>query len=252
MAALALVAYLNASAAASLIASNLTVSTPGAPGSPARAGERRTKSAEAILARNPFDSQSRERENLDICAGIRASIVTESSDESWSMATLAGGKVGSRIVRVGDSYDVRKITQVGYDRGSDGPAVWLNDSGRVCRVPLRSPPASETGEAPTGTVEIDRGVVNDLLARRAELSRHLRVVRTGDGRVIGVLRGVDPHSVPFALGFRDGDRVRSVNGFDLTRPEGGLRALAALGGAEHLSFSVERAGRSVTLDLSIR
>jgi type II secretory pathway component PulC len=104
---------------------------------------------------------------------------------------------------------------------------------------------------PNESTRIDRKRVRELVSRRAELARYVRLLRTADGRVTAELRGVDPASIPFTLGFRSGDRVQSVNGIDVTTTEGALRVYQLLHTADHLAIGLERAGQSTTLDVMI-
>jgi general secretion pathway protein C len=49
------------------------------------------------------------------------------------------------------------------------------------------------------------------------------------------------------LGFRDGDRLESINGFDLSTPEDVLTAYKWLRTADNLEARVRRDGKIVTL-----
>jgi general secretion pathway protein C len=55
-----------------------------------------------------------------------------------------------------------------------------------------------------------------------------------------------------ALGFRNGDVVRAVNGFSVASPDRALQAYTKLKLARHLSISIDRAGCSSTIELTIQ
>jgi general secretion pathway protein C len=54
------------------------------------------------------------------------------------------------------------------------------------------------------------------------------------------------------LGMEDGDRLETINGFDLTNPEQALEAYARLRTAERLILRVHRRGRPVELEVHVR
>ena len=54
------------------------------------------------------------------------------------------------------------------------------------------------------------------------------------------------------LGIRDGDRVESINGFNLANPEKALEAYAPLRTASTLSVKLTRQGRPLSIDYRIQ
>ena len=84
--------------------------------------------------------------------------------------------------------------------------------------------------------------------------RFLRIVPVQqDGKVVGLqLFGIRPDTILGILGFEPGDRLQSVNGFDLTSPENALQALARLRTADHLTVQVNRRGRDTNLDFNVK
>lgn len=72
------------------------------------------------------------------------------------------------------------------------------------------------------------------------------------GKVVGLrLFGIRPSSLLGTLGLRNGDRLESINGFQISDPEKALEAYARLRTAPHLHLSLQRAGHPVELDLNI-
>jgi general secretion pathway protein C len=97
--------------------------------------------------------------------------------------------------------------------------------------------------------------VNDLLANPMSVARGARVVPSPatNGQPSGFkLYAVRPASVFAKLGIRSGDTVTSVNGFDLSSPDNALEVYTKVREASHLSVSVIRRGKTMTLNYNIR
>lgn len=121
--------------------------------------------------------------------------------------------------------------------------------------PDPSPPLARAMPYPSAIVResdteflVDRHLVDLVLEEQASLVRSVRVVPVfTNGRTYPKLLGVRPDSLLGMLGFRDGDCLESMNGFDLSTPERALEAYAHLRTADILEARVRRAGQSVTL-----
>ena len=50
----------------------------------------------------------------------------------------------------------------------------------------------------------------------------------------------------------NGDRLQTINGFDMTSPEKALEAYARLRTADHLTVQVNRKGSNTNLDYNIK
>jgi general secretion pathway protein C len=226
------------------------------------------------------------------CDGIAAFIITESTDPLWSVAALQGaGEPRPRMRRVGDDVAGRKIEFIGYNPLEDSPAVWLSGSGALCQVVLfrtqQVPPPAAPGApppvAPTGDpaaapppargatsvppeiaakiqkvsdteFSIDRSVVDNILERQAELMKSARIVpEQKDGKVLGVrLFGIRPDTLLGTLGLQNGDRLETINGFNMASPEKALEAYARLRTASNLNVKVSRRGQPVSIDYRIK
>jgi general secretion pathway protein C len=106
-----------------------------------------------------------------------------------------------------------------------------------------------------GSYEIERALVNDLLANPMSVARGARIVPSLDknSQPNGFkLYAVRPNSVFARLGIGSGDTVTSVNGFDLSSPDNALEVYTKVREASHLSVSVIRRGKPMTLDYLIR
>jgi general secretion pathway protein C len=102
--------------------------------------------------------------------------------------------------------------------------------------------------------EVDRALVNELLANPMAVARGARIVPSvKDGQPNGFkLYAIRPNSVYAKLGMRNGDTISSVNGFDLSSPDRALEVYTKVREASNLSVSVIRRGKPQTLNYNIR
>jgi general secretion pathway protein C len=223
------------------------------------------------------------------CDGVNAFIITESNDPLWSVAALQGsGEPRPRMRRVGDEVAGKHVEFIGYNPNESSPAVWLSAGGALCQVllfrdqtPVAAPaapaaPVSEPAQpASTGgsraspvppeiaskikklsdtEFQIDRAVVDSILERQAELMKSARIVpEQKDGKVLGIrLFGIRPDTLLGTLGLQNGDRLESINGFNMGSPEKALEAYARLRTASSLNVKVNRKGAPVSIDYKIQ
>jgi len=247
-----------------------------------------SRSGAVLLERNPFDSTwvapGRAGESalptLRRCTALRVAIVTQSSDPTWSLATLADAQSGgSRMVRAGDVVWEREVVFVGHDPWLDHAAVWMRERGRLCRVPMalarsagpRGDVPARGNDAPSGApfalpehvqrrirllrdglVEVHHEAFDEIVQRFARYVGPLKVRRAAAGGPGARLDGIAPGSLLDALGLRNGDVVRSVNGLDVSTAEAALPAYARLRAARHFVLALERGGRPTTIDVVVR
>ena len=102
--------------------------------------------------------------------------------------------------------------------------------------------------------KIERSVVDRILENTAALMTQVRIVPEKDGdKSTGIrLFGVKPESLLGVLGMENGDKLQTINGFDMTNPEKALEAYARLRTADHLTVSVNRKGANTNLDYNIQ
>lgn len=100
---------------------------------------------------------------------------------------------------------------------------------------------------------IERSFLDTLLANQATLARQARIVPAArDGATVGFrLYALRRGSLPKALGFENGDLVRSINGHALTTVEQSLEAYAKLRHEKLFTVEVERRGVPVTLTIEV-
>lgn len=268
-------------------------------------------SADAILARNPFDSvtgpltpeeeevagTSQEPDLSDplgapACEGIELRIVAQSTDPAWSLAAMKGpGEEVPSLRRIGDQVGGKEIVFIGNNPRQNRPSVWLSENAALCQALMFAPAAEGSGApgsseaAPEASAErasrasrrsgagkvpeeiaskiqkvsdsefnVDRSVVDKVLENQAELMRSARIVpEQQDGKVIGIrMFGVRPDTLLGVLGFQNGDRLETINGFDMASPEKALEAYARLRTASGLNVKINRRGKPMTLDYSIK
>jgi general secretion pathway protein C len=217
-------------------------------------------------------------QNAPACDGVKVLIIAASPDPDWSFAAFAGADGKSMLRRKGgDAGNGKTVEFVGWDR------VWLNGTGGRCQARMFAPPepvvakdkpaASAAAPPPAAggsgvdpsiakgiqkisatEFKIDRAVVDKILENQAELMRQARIVpEQENGKMVGIrLFGVRPETLLGVLGMENGDRLQTINGFDMTSPEKALEAYARLRTADHLTVQVNRKGQNTNLDYDIQ
>lgn len=215
------------------------------------------------------------------CDGVHVLVIAASNDENWSFAALAGSDGKSQLRRRGGEVGSKKVYFVGWDR------VWLEGDGTLCQALLFDPnkskntpsaaPAPSASATPSrasrgggkpldpdikkgiqkvGPTEynIDRGVVDKILENQAELMKTARIApEQENGRVVGIrLMNIKQDSLLQVLGMENGDRLQTINGFDMSSPEKALEAYARLRTADKLTVQVNRGGKNMNLDYNIK
>ncbi len=215
------------------------------------------------------------------CDAAKVLLITWSEDPDWSFAAIAGGDGKSTLRRVGDEFNGYKVHYVGWDR------LWLmSGAGQRCQVVVggKAPPPKARGDVgggppPEPTVstskkkskvpteisskihkisdthfEVERSVIDQILENQAELMRSVRVVPEKEGDKTAGLRlfGIRPDSLLGTLGVENGDRLQSINGFDLNDPSKALEAYTKLRMSDHLTVSINRRGKPMNVDVNIK
>jgi general secretion pathway protein C len=224
------------------------------------------------------------------CEGVQVAIITESNDPVWSVAALKGpSDTQPRLRRVGDDIGGKQVAYIGFNAREGSPAVWLTSGGTLCQAllfktlasapapaaepapaaaaPVEEPPKSKRGPSPVppdiaakiqrvseSEFNIDRSVVDKILENQAELMRSARIVpEQKDGKVVGIrLFGIRPDTLLGTLGLENGDRLETINGFDMGSPEKALEAYARLRTAGNLNVKVNRRGKPLSIDFNIK
>lgn len=218
-------------------------------------------------------------ENAPACDGLKATMILASpTDPAWSMAFISGGGGPStKLARIFDDVGGKTVRIIEWNR------VVLVAGSQVCQLAMfrnpkavasaaqaaaPAPPPPAAGGAPGVDAElqkgikkvggtefnVDRSVVDKILENQAELMKMARIVpEQENGKIVGIrLFGVRPDTLLGVLGMENGDRLQSINGFDMTSPEKALEAYARLRTADHLTVQVNRRGSNVNLDFNIK
>ena len=209
------------------------------------------------------------------CDGTKVLLITQADDPEWSFAALAGSDGKATLRRQGDDVNGRTVFYVGWDR------VWLTSGGSRCQsiVGGKPPPgktaATAAPAAPENTggsskrkgrkvppeiaakihkvseteFNVERSVVDQILENQAELMRTARIVPEKEGdKVVGIR----PDSLLGTLGLENGDRLSTINGFEMSDPQKALEAYARLKTADRLTVSVNRKGKPMNIDFNIK
>lgn len=215
-----------------------------------------------------------------VCEVARVLLITASDDPDWSFAVVAGSDGKSMLRRVGDEIAGHQVHYIGWDR------VWLTQGTSRCQMvvggkaevkaaPPPKPAAASEGESPKPSrrsrkvppeiaakihkvseteFNVERSVVDQILENQAELMRSARIVPEKDGdKVVGIrLFGIRQDSLLGTLGLENGDRLSTINGFEVSDPQKALEAYARLRTADRLSVTINRRGKPMSIDYHIK
>lgn len=234
--------------------------------------------------RDPYDDPD--------CDVAKVLLIVASDDPQWSFAALAGSDGRSQLRRVGDEIGGYTVFHIGDLRTEEQrktgkreifDRVWLQ-SGTGSRCQLRvggkaptksaSPAPSEApaekpkkkgSKVPAEIADkihkvsetefnVERSVISSILENQAELMKSARIVPEKEGdKVVGIrLFGIRPDSLLGTLGLENGDRLSSINGFEMSDPQKALEAYSKLQTADHLTVAVNRHGKPVNIDFNIK
>jgi general secretion pathway protein C len=238
-----------------------------------------TAAAEEAVDQTPLDP----RELPPPCEGsslkLIAAVYSDKRPE-WSFASLTAGSGPPLLYREGGRVDTWEVSDI-YPR-----AVYLRpSSGKICSLLLfedlkaRAAAAKKKESVPEKTASpssgdslsdrdltegitavsdtefnVSRGLVDKLLLDQAALMRSARVVpHEVNGQVVGVkLYGVRRNSLLGKLGLQNGDLLRTINGYDMSRPDSALEAYSRLRNADNLTVSVQRRSQGLNVSYHIR
>ena len=240
----------------------------GSPSVPTLAG---ASEAPALLPREALDPSLRDAPE---CPGFELSIVSEAPDAYASLASVrrAGDSTG-RLLREGSQFGELALVHVGYDARAAAPAVWFRRNEELCQLRLFSRPRSGLRVSAEDLVivqrppdrwksqiravgprsfQVDRAFVERVMADPTTAREGQAVLKRVDGRVVGFeLQRLRPGGWAAALGLQAGDRLTSINGYDLTSPARAIQAYSTLRRSNSLDLTRERAGKRETIHIEI-
>jgi len=207
--------------------------------------------------------------------------VMSPGDPEWSFAAITGTSDGKTMLyREGSSVDGSRVLAV------HSSSVVVSSSSGACQLLMFDEEEGALASAPTPTAKpspaaraargrnaglsdeelnegiekitdtkfnIQRGLVDKALANQGSLMKTARVIpHEEDGRVVGVkLYGIRRNSLLGRLGVRNGDMLRTINGFDMASPDTALEAYSVLRSADKLTLAVKRQSKEVTIEYNI-
>jgi len=197
----------------------------------------------------------------------------------WSFAAIAGTTDGKTMLyREGSDVDGSRVLSVQSSSvvmtGSSGACQLLmfeeeeavrqrsTASKRTAAAkPADARKAGLSDEELTENIEkisdtkfnIQRSLVDKVLANQGSLMKSARVIpHEEDGRVVGVkLYGIRRTSLLGRLGVRNGDMLRTINGFDMTSPDTALEAYSRLRTADKLTLAIKRQNKEMAIEYNI-
>jgi general secretion pathway protein C len=235
--------------------------------------------AVAEIDRDPYDDP--------LCDTAKVLMIVASEEPEWSFASIAGPDGKSQLRRKGDEINGQTIVFIGDQRTeerrrSDHRAVWdrvwLTSGSTRCQLEVggkapakgaapAAPTPSPKGGASTLPAEItskirkvgeheydlDRSALDYVLANQGELMK-VRIVPEKEGDRVAGLRmfGIRQGSLFSLIGMENGDRLNSINGFEMSDPQKALEAYAKLQRADHLTVSINRGGKPLNIDFNVK
>jgi general secretion pathway protein C len=228
------------------------------------------RSADPILARNPFDSvtgpllgappapgSEPSTEEMAACDDVRVVSIIAFADPDWSFAMLdVRGEREPILRRRGDLVAGIAPDRVLVDRGG----------GKLCVARIFSPaaPASPPVPAPgvargivrtgPGSFVLDRSARDALIEGAADFTKSVavRAEKVGDDVVGLKIAALKPGTALDALGVRAGDVLESLDGIALTAPDRMLQAYARARAEDHTRIVLLRDGHELQLDYDVR
>lgn len=209
-----------------------------------------------------------------ICDSLKVLLITTAEDPSWSFAAIAVGNERATLRRVGDGIGDRIVHAMVWDR------VWMSKGDARCQLPLHremeaksiaSKPGDSTWRPARGRnelppeiangirqisdtrYEVERSIIDVIADKQREIFRTTRIIptRDADGSSVKLL-GIKPGSLLASLGLVDGDKLQTVNGFDMSDPMIAMQAYGRLLTADKLDVRLVRRGKPLTIEIKLR
>jgi hypothetical protein len=179
------------------------------------------------------------------------------------VAVLATGVVGANIA----------FTLVAYSSARESAQAVASMDTTLSAIVQRSPPLEKTARAasqtpPVGadvlrwkgvvrlndrTFLVDSQTANDILEEQGGAMRQAAIVpEQVKGKVVGMrLFGVTPDSLLGMLGIENGDRIETVNGYEMSNPENAMSAYNSLRRKNDVLVRLSRRGQTISLQYRI-
>ena len=206
--------------------------------------------------------------------------VVSPNNPDWSFAAIVGNEGKTMLYRKGSNVDGSYVLAVRPSsvivQPSGGGACELSmfgeeeASAKALSVKSETRPSTASNDRNAGLTpeelgegiekisdtkfNIQRSLVDKVLASQGSIMKTARVIpHEENGRVVGVkLYGIRRTSLLGKLGIRNGDMLRTINGFDMTSPDTALEAYSRLRTADALTLAVKRQNKEVTIEYNIQ
>lgn len=269
--ALAACAWLHARGFSALVAGTLAVPAhPAIPEAEAAAEPPPPRSADPILARNPFDSATGpllgrpgapagpepadDSKDVEPCDDVRAVSIVTFADPEWSFAMLdVRGEPVPLLRRTGGIVSAIGPDRVLVDRGNHRCVARMFSPAPPPKTPP-TPAARGIARTGPGSFVLDRSARDALIEGGGDLARSVTVhpEKVGDD-VIGLrIAALKPGTALDALGVRAGDVLESLDGIPLTAPDRMLEAYARARAEPHVRIVILREGHELQIDYDVR
>ncbi len=230
-------------------------------------GDDGEKPPEPISGRIPLPGE--ECESSDAKMALLATMVADPS--KWSMAVVDDNEASeSRLVKEGQKVADHTVAAIQRSRivlasASKYGCIELGKKKKGSKKSY-SPRASTASSKAKSNIkdgikkvganayEIDREMLNEQLEDLSALSRQARVIphyRGGKPQGFKIV-GVRPGSLYSHIGLRSGDVIKGVNDEAITSPNKALELYEKLKSEDAVSVDIERRGRKITNEYSIK
>jgi general secretion pathway protein C len=210
------------------------------------------------------------------CSSGSVVLIAGADDPSFAFAMIktSGGKSGgSTMRRVGDDVDGKKVEAIGWDQ------VVLATGGDRCRLLMHDVKKSGGGSEPAspmapdfsgpsaGPVPIGPGAAdpdikkvsdtefvleNNAAGKLGEMqSAFMKTARVVPGKGIRLQRASQT-TVLSQMGLKKGDMITTINGHDMTQPDSAMEAYGKLKTSKSVQIVLERDGKPMTIDYSVK
>lgn len=124
---------------------------------------------------------------------------------------------------------------------------------RTARSALSSVITDGIRRVSASEVMITNAALDEVLANQATVFSSARLIpHEENGRIVAIkLYGVRRNSLLGRLGFRNGDGLQTINGYDVTNVDAALEAYARLRSAPELRVELQRRGQAVTQTIRV-
>jgi general secretion pathway protein C len=175
---------------------------------------------------------------------------------------VVGANVASMLVSYSSARESAKAA-LAIDTTLSAIARRLPPLEGTARAPSPTPPVAAPSAEPRpwkGIIRlgdreflVDAQTANDILQEQSGFWRSIRIVPEQQrGRTVGIrLAGVAPGSLLSLLGIENGDRIETVNGYEMSDPENALSAYGSLRQKNDVVVTLNRHGQALSVHYRI-